>query len=89
MDEPAAQRTLSFPRTAAADLGADIAEGVVGVAAQHRDGGDTHHDKQGQHDCLLDGSRAVLVLQESAQTRSHMLEHGSPPDGKAPEINHH
>ena len=37
---------------------------LVGVAAQGRDGGDAHHDDQGQHDRVLDGRRAVFTLQE-------------------------
>src|SRR5262249_5378069 len=33
-------------RSCVADLGADVAEGVAGVAARQRDGADAHHDDQ-------------------------------------------
>src|SRR3954449_10408862 len=47
-----------------ADGVADGGERALGVVAQGRDGGDAHHDDQGQHDRVLDGRRAVLTLQE-------------------------
>jgi hypothetical protein len=46
------------------DLAADIAEGVVGVAAQSRDGGDAHHDNQGQHDGVFDCGWTVFVVEK-------------------------
>ena len=45
-------------------MGADGADGAVGVGAQRGDGGDADDDDQGQHDRVLDGGRAVFVLQE-------------------------
>ena len=62
--ERAPQIAGTLRAAGAADLGADVAEGVVGVAAQRRDGGDAYHEDQGQHDCVLDRRRAVLVLQK-------------------------
>src|SRR5437660_1372987 len=59
-----------------ADLGADVAEGVVGVGAERRDRRDAHDDDQGQHDGVLDRGRAVFVLQESDQVLRELL-HGS------------
>src|SRR5947207_39613 len=47
-----------------ADGVADGGERGLGVVAQGGDGGDAHHDDQGQHDRVLDGRRAVLTLQE-------------------------
>src|SRR6202022_2405093 len=38
-----------------------------GVGAQGRDGGDAHHDDEGEHDGVLDRGRAVFVLQETDQ----------------------
>src|SRR5262245_19150310 len=55
-------------RSAAADgrggLLGDAGEGVVRVAAEGLDGGDAHHDDQGQHARVLDRRRAVFLLQE-------------------------
>src|SRR5262245_46483398 len=42
-----------------------VAERFVGVGAHGRDGREAHHDDQGQHDGILDRSRAVLSLQKS------------------------
>src|SRR5215468_5465894 len=50
-----------------AGLGADVGEGVGGVGAQRRDGGDAHDDDEGQHDGILDRRRAALVLHEADQ----------------------
>jgi len=43
---------------------ADGTKGLVGVVAEGGDGGDAHHDDQGQHDGVLDRGRAVFALQE-------------------------
>src|SRR5262245_23333718 len=51
-------------RGGAADGGADGGEGLVGVGAEGRDGGDADHDDQGQHHGVLDRRRAVLTLQK-------------------------
>src|SRR5690349_3281145 len=45
-------------RAGLADLGGDVGEGAVGVAAQGGDGRDAHHHDQGQHHRVLDGGRA-------------------------------
>src|SRR5713226_3107213 len=58
-----------------ADALADVAEGVVGVGAQGRDGGDAHHDDEGQHDGVLDRGRAVFVLEEVDEVLTE-LTHG-------------
>src|SRR5262249_47269144 len=47
-----------------ADLGADVAEGVVGVGAEGGDRRDADDDDQGEHDRVLDRRRAVLVPKE-------------------------
>jgi len=49
-------------RSASADGGADRRERLVGVATEGRDGGDAHHDDEGQHDCVFDRGRAVFSL---------------------------
>src|SRR5207253_381846 len=69
---------MALPPLAAglADLGADIAEGVIGVGAQRRDRRDAHDDNQGQHDGVLDRGRAVFVLQEVNQVLTE-LTHGA------------
>jgi hypothetical protein len=46
------------------DGGADEAEGAVGVGAEGRDGGDAHHDDQGQHHSVFNRRRAIFRLQE-------------------------
>jgi len=60
----------------AADFAANVAEGVVGVGAQGRDGRDAHHDDEGQHDGVLDRGRAIFVLQEANQVLRE-LAHGT------------
>src|ERR1051325_1158549 len=50
------------------ERGADVGEGLVGVGAEGRDGGDAHHDDQGQHDGVLDRRRAIFLLQKRHQT---------------------
>src|SRR6516164_6034114 len=60
-----AGRSDARSRAGLADLGGDVAEGVVGVGAQGRDGRDADHDDQGEHDGVLDRGRAALVLQEA------------------------
>src|SRR5207248_978786 len=62
----------------AADLAADVAEGVVGVGAQGGDGGDAHHDDQGQHDGVLDRGRAILSLQKVDDAVSELTHYSSP-----------
>src|SRR5215831_2540534 len=62
----------------AADGVADLGEGVVGVAAQGRDGRDADDDDQGQHHRVLDRRRAVFRLQE-ADHRLSELTHRSDP----------
>src|SRR4051794_3033758 len=47
-----------------ADLAADRAERAVGVLAEGGDGGEAHHDDQGQHDRVFDRRRAVFTLDE-------------------------
>src|SRR5205807_459218 len=44
--------------------GRNAREGVVGIATERRDGGDAHHDDQGQHDGVFDCCRAVFLLHE-------------------------
>src|SRR5207237_6811586 len=41
-----------------------VGERLVGVGADRRDGGDAHHDDQGEHDGVFDRGRAVFTLQE-------------------------
>src|SRR5262245_60314645 len=48
----------------AADRIADAGEGLVGIGAEGGDGGDAHHDDQGQHDGVLNRGRAVFTRQE-------------------------
>jgi hypothetical protein len=60
---------------ATGNLGADVAEGVISVGAQGRDGRDAHNDNQGEHDGVLDRGRAVFVLQEVDQVLAE-LTHG-------------
>src|SRR5262245_65676944 len=40
----------------------DVPERLIGVAAEGGDGGDAHHNDQGQHHRVLDGGRAVFLL---------------------------
>jgi len=61
--------------TGAADLGADFLEGDVGVASQQGDGGNAHHDDQGQHHGILDGGWAILVTQEREDALAEMRQH--------------
>src|SRR5689334_7668588 len=49
------------------DRGADEAEGLVGVRAEGRDGGDADHDDEGQHNGVLNRGRAIFLLQERNQ----------------------
>src|SRR5438105_4433312 len=69
--ENRAKRWLSAARRA--DALAGVAEGVVGVGAQARDGGDAQHDNEGKHDGVLDRGRAVFVLQETDQVLRELL----------------
>src|SRR5579872_3160799 len=58
-----------------ADVRCDVAVGVVGVAAQRGDRRDADDDDEGQHDRVLDGGRAVFVLQKTDQVLTE-LTHG-------------
>jgi hypothetical protein len=54
-------------------LAANGSEGLVGVSAQSRNGGDAHDNDQGQHNRVFDGRRTVLALQESLDAVCEML----------------
>src|SRR2546421_138741 len=75
--ETACGRGAGSARGGAADGGADVGEGLVGVAAEGRDGGGGHHDDQGEHDRGLDGRRAVFRLQKSTYLVRERA-HGAP-----------
>src|SRR2546428_122071 len=51
-----------------------VGERLVGVGADRGDGGDAHHDDQGEHDGVFDRGRAVFPLQELDDALQH-LEH--------------
>jgi hypothetical protein len=46
------------------DIGADEAEGVVGVLAESGNGRNADNDDQGQHHGILDGGGAIFLLEE-------------------------
>src|SRR5437899_9354209 len=60
----------------AGGVGVDVGEGLVGVGAQRGDGGDAHHDNEGQHDGVLHGRGAVFPLEELQGPLCDMV-HGS------------
>src|SRR5437667_94060 len=47
-----------------AEVRGDVAEGVVGIAAQSRDRRDADHDDQGEHDRVLDDRWSVVIPQK-------------------------
>src|SRR5262249_45759256 len=63
-----------------ADGAADRGKRLVGVAAQRGDGPDTHNDDESQHDRVLDGGRAVFLIDEVRHV-SDDLSHLSSPFG--------
>src|SRR5262249_2958475 len=52
-----------------------VAEGLVGVGAQRRDGGDADHHDQCQHHGVLDRRRAAFTLQELQQLFTPLPNH--------------
>jgi hypothetical protein len=52
-------------------------KGSVGIRAQGRDGGNAHHDDEGKHDRVFDGSRAVFTAEEVEHLVFRSREHGN------------
>src|SRR6185437_7311432 len=56
----------------------DIAEGIVGIAAQGRDSRDADHNNEGQHDGVLDRGWAIFLAQEAYSPGDPLVHNLSP-----------